>query len=97
MSVGQAMLGMYIFILLMRSFGLIAFTSFRAPKSTRGRTDADQASFGFLDGDFLEQLLSHLHSQDTLTQIWNGQNEAEKLSIPVAETRRLLEDLQSYH
>lgn len=70
---------------------------FRAPKSTRGRTDADQASFGFLDGDFIEQMLSHLHSQDTLAQIWKGQSEPERLSVSVDETRRLLEDLQSYH
>lgn len=74
-----------------------AIVRFRAPKSTRGRSDADQASFGFLDGDFIEQMLSHLDSPDTLKQIWQGQSEPEKLSVSVDEMRRLLEDLQSYH
>lgn len=26
---------------------------FRAPKSTRGRSDADPAAYGFIDGDFI--------------------------------------------
>jgi DNA damage-binding protein 1 len=87
----------YLYVHRAKHWSYLMFTRFRAPKSTRGRTDADQASFGFLDGDFIEQLLSHLHSQDTLTQIWNGSSEPERLSVSVAETRRLLEDLQSYH
>ncbi|KAF9454820.1 hypothetical protein P691DRAFT_716708 [Macrolepiota fuliginosa MF-IS2] len=79
------------------SVGGISHARFRAPKSTRGRSDADQASFGFLDGDFIEQLLSHLDSPDTLKQIWQGQSGPEELSVSVDEMRRVLEDLQSYH
>lgn len=30
----------------------------RAPKNTRGRSDADDVAFGFLDGDLLESLLN---------------------------------------
>jgi len=70
---------------------------FRAPKSTRGHTDADQASFGFLDGDFVEQLLTLLDFPETLDKIWQGQNQSERLSASVSEIRRLLEDLQSHH
>jgi len=73
------------------------FYRFRAPKSTRSRTDADQASFGFLDGDFLERLLTLLDFPETLDKIWQGQSQPERLSTSVNEIRRLLEDLQSYH
>ncbi|KAF5360619.1 hypothetical protein D9756_004828 [Leucocoprinus leucothites] len=79
------------------SVGGISHARFRAPKSTRGRSDADQASFGFLDGDFIEQLLTLLDSPDTLDNIWKGQSEPEKLSTSVDEMRRLLGDLQSHH
>jgi len=79
------------------SVGGTSHTRFRAPKSTRGRSDADQASFGFLDGDFIEQTLSHIDSPEMLRKIWQGQSAPEKLSVSVDEMRRLLEDLQSYH
>ncbi|KXN88147.1 DNA damage-binding protein 1a [Leucoagaricus sp. SymC.cos] len=79
------------------SVGGTSHARFRAPKSTRGRSDADQASFGFLDGDFMEQLLTLLDSPDVIQKIWKGQSEPEKMSVSVDEIRRLLEDLQSYH
>ncbi|KAG6831652.1 hypothetical protein H0H87_004602 [Tephrocybe sp. NHM501043] len=70
---------------------------FRAPKSNKGRSDADSAAFGFIDGDFVEQFLAFLGSKDDVEKIMAGQSDPEKLAIPVEEIQAVLENLQSFH
>jgi hypothetical protein len=53
------------------------------------------ASFGFLDGDFLEQLLNQ--SPETWQRVQEGQSEAERLDMPLDQIRQILEFLQSMH
>jgi hypothetical protein len=64
---------------------------YRAPKHARGVTDA---SYGFLDGDFLEQFLGNasLHKQ-----ILAGQSCTESLIMPASEILEIVETLQSMH
>jgi DNA damage-binding protein 1 len=73
------------------------FDRFRAPKNTRGRSDADQAAFGFLDGDFLELFLTRLGSPEQLERIIAGNSEFERLTVSAEDLQRVLENLQSMH
>lgn len=75
----------------------IFWQRFRAPKNRIGKSDADAASFGFLDGDFLEQLLSRLSSPEDIKKIWAGQSAPERLSISPERAQEVLETLQSMH
>ena len=70
---------------------------FRAPKNSRGRSDSEATSFGFLDGDFLERFLLFLHDPQALHQIMEGQSEPERLKISVQRIQTVLERLQSMH
>ena len=70
---------------------------FRAPRNTRGRSDADQAAFGFIDGDFLEQFLIHVGNPKLVDKIVRGNSEPERLTLPVEELQKVLENLQSMH
>ncbi|PFH53878.1 hypothetical protein AMATHDRAFT_72908 [Amanita thiersii Skay4041] len=72
-------------------------TRFRSPKNTRGRTDADGLAIGFLDGDFIEQLLTLTGSQDIVDKIVAGSNAPEKLAMPVQDLLKVVETLQSMH
>lgn len=70
---------------------------YRAPKSTRGHTDADMAATGFLDGDFIEQFLSLSGSKEMVQKIMAGTSDPEKLNVKVEELQRVVESLQSMH
>lgn len=70
---------------------------YRAPKSTRGRTDADMAAMGFLDGDFIEQFLSLISSQEMAEKIMAGTSDPEKLNVKVEDLQKVVESLQSMH
>lgn len=72
-------------------------TRYRAPKSTRGRTDADMAATGFLDGDFIEQFLSLVGSKEMVEKIMAGTSDPEKLSVKVEDLQKVVESLQSMH
>ncbi|KAF5382718.1 hypothetical protein D9615_002834 [Tricholomella constricta] len=72
-------------------------TRFRAPKNTQGRSDADSTSFGFIDGDFLEQFLTRLGSPEEVEKIIAGHSDPERLTMPVEEMQKVLENLQSMH
>ncbi|KAG5648442.1 hypothetical protein DXG03_005016 [Asterophora parasitica] len=72
-------------------------TRFRAPKNTHGRSDADATSFGFIDGDFLEQFLTRLGSPEEVEKIVVGNSAPERLTMPVEEMQKVLENLQSMH
>ncbi|KAG6854676.1 hypothetical protein C0991_003324 [Blastosporella zonata] len=72
-------------------------TKFRAPKNKKGRSDADPAAFGFIDGDFVEQFLTHLGSLDDVEKIMAGHSDPERLTMPIDEIQAVLENLQSFH
>ena len=65
----------------------------RAPSNARGPTDAESAAYGFLDGDFLETFLSHPAQEDFMT----GDIEAERITLPVADVKDILVQMQSLH
>ena len=71
------------------------FFRYRAPRDAHGRSDVEQSSFGFVDGDFLEQYLTL--SPSALEQVKTGQNEAERLDASSTFIKYILEDLQSMH
>ncbi|OCH88473.1 hypothetical protein OBBRIDRAFT_780096 [Obba rivulosa] len=68
-------------------------TGWRAPANSRGRTDAESTAFGFLDGDFIEQFLTHPRPHELL----EGEIEAERITLPQAQIQQVLEKLQSLH
>ncbi|KII87876.1 hypothetical protein PLICRDRAFT_42399 [Plicaturopsis crispa FD-325 SS-3] len=74
--------------------GGVNHTSFRAPRSTNGQSEA--ASFGFLDGDFLEQFLAHEPSSATAESIIAGKKEIP-LEMSYGQIQKVLETLQSMH
>lgn len=77
--------------------GGVTHTRFRAPHNTRGRSDADVASFGFLDGDFIEQFLTYMGTPGRLEKIIGGHSDPEKLTMPIEEIQLVLENLQGMH
>ncbi|KAL6302826.1 mono-functional DNA-alkylating methyl methanesulfonate N-term-domain-containing protein [Sparassis latifolia] len=72
--------------------GEMHHTKWRAPANLRGASDAE-SSFGFLDGDFIEQFLTHPNPSELL----EGKMEAERITLPQPEIRDVLEKLQSLH
>ncbi|KAI8986077.1 CPSF A subunit region-domain-containing protein [Trametes punicea] len=72
--------------------GGVNHTKRRAPAAPRGHTDAE-ASYGFLDGDFLESCLTHPHPD----QLMEGEIEAERITIPLATVKDALVQMQSLH
>ncbi|OSD07132.1 hypothetical protein PYCCODRAFT_1449240 [Trametes coccinea BRFM310] len=72
--------------------GGVNHTKRRAPAAPRGHTDAE-ASYGFLDGDFLESFLSHPHPE----QLMEGEIEAERITLPLATVKDVLVQMQSLH
>jgi len=75
--------------------GSVSHTRFRAPKNTRGPSDADSAAFGFLDGDFLEHYLTL--SPENLKKVRKGLSAPEQLQLSSEEIVKVLEQLQSLH
>lgn len=67
---------------------------FRAPKNRDG-DDADVASCGFLDGDFLEQYLTF--GVQMAERVLEGSSAFEKVKMKKEETIRILERLRSLH
>ncbi|KAF9463019.1 CPSF A subunit region-domain-containing protein [Collybia nuda] len=80
-----------------KGVGEVDHTKFRTPKTTRGRSDADAGSFGFIDGDFLEQFLTYLGMPEQLDKIISGQSDPERLTMSIEEMQTILETLQSMH
>ncbi|KAF8158252.1 mono-functional DNA-alkylating methyl methanesulfonate N-term-domain-containing protein [Crassisporium funariophilum] len=77
--------------------GGTSHTRFRAPKNTRGPSDADGAAFGLIDGDFLEQYLGLLGSPQQLDRVTKGQSAPEVLKLSSDAIVKVLEQLQSLH
>ncbi|KAI0754895.1 mono-functional DNA-alkylating methyl methanesulfonate N-term-domain-containing protein [Daedaleopsis nitida] len=72
--------------------GKVNHTKLRAPANPRGRTDAE-ASVGFLDGDFLEQFLTHPEAE----QFVKGEFDAERVRLSVEEVKDVLVQMQGLH
>ncbi|EIW81285.1 hypothetical protein CONPUDRAFT_56293 [Coniophora puteana RWD-64-598 SS2] len=77
--------------------GGASHTKYRAPKNARGRSDADNSSFGFLDGDLLERFLLFGDDEEAVRKVLEGSTEAEQLSIAPERIIKVLERLQSMH
>jgi DNA damage-binding protein 1 len=69
----------------------------RAPVGARGKSDADAAAYGFLDGDFLEKFLDYEHPSSETERILKGSIPPEKLKQTYGEIRQSLEALQALH
>ncbi|KAI0766387.1 CPSF A subunit region-domain-containing protein [Trametes elegans] len=72
--------------------GEVNHTQYRAPATPRGHTDAE-AAYGFLDGDFLESLLSYPEPE----KFMEGDVEAERVTLPLATVKDVLVQMQSLH
>ncbi|EJC97967.1 uncharacterized protein FOMMEDRAFT_162310 [Fomitiporia mediterranea MF3/22] len=77
--------------------GDLDHTLWRAPSNSRGRSDANGAATGFLDGDLLERFLDYPYPSPEITRILSGRNEAEKIGTSYSEIRAILESLRSTH
>ncbi len=55
------------------------------------------AAMGFLDGDFIEQFLSLISSQEMAEKIMAGTSDPEKLNVKVEDLQKVVESLQSMH
>jgi DNA damage-binding protein 1 len=75
--------------------GGTSHTRYRAPKDTRGSTDAEGAAFGFIDGDFLEHFPGL--TRDARQKIMDGKSNPEKLKMSEHKILKILEQLQSLH
>lgn len=69
----------------------------RAPVGEYGKSDADAAAYGFLDGDFLEKFLDYEYPSSEAERILNGSIPPEKLKQTYGEIRQSLEALQALH
>ncbi|KAK7056644.1 hypothetical protein VNI00_002361 [Paramarasmius palmivorus] len=71
----------------------------RAPRNARGRTDADEAAFGFLDGDFLEKLLTLMdESPNDANKVLGTSNETLGAILSDKQAiHQALETLQNMH
>ncbi|TRM61119.1 mono-functional DNA-alkylating methyl methanesulfonate N-term-domain-containing protein [Schizophyllum amplum] len=69
----------------------------RAPKNSTRGSDAEKSARGFVDGDFIEQLLLHPQDNDKIRRILGGANEFEVIHYSVDQIRYQLESLQSLH
>ncbi|KAI0695725.1 CPSF A subunit region-domain-containing protein [Cytidiella melzeri] len=72
--------------------GDVNHTKWRTPSNARGGSDAEP-SFGFLDGDFLEQFLVHPDPDKLL----KGKNRAERIRVEREKVNEMLEKLPSLH
>lgn len=75
----------------------ICFHRFRAPKTLEKRSGADIASFGFLDGDYLEHFLTLLSRPPLVQKVLDGRNEPERILARAENFQAILEQLQSLH
>lgn len=70
---------------------------YRAPVGQRGKSDGDVASYGFLDGDFLEKFLDYRQSSTEMEGVLQGGSAPEKLKQTYKEIRQSLEALKVLH
>ncbi|KIK59844.1 hypothetical protein GYMLUDRAFT_74297 [Collybiopsis luxurians FD-317 M1] len=76
------------------TMGGISHARYRAPRSSRSRSDADEPAHGILDGDLLEPLLAHMDASPQLVeQIFT----ANEFAYSLTELKKDLEALQNMH
>ena len=74
---------------------LIEFFRYRASRIPRGHSGSELPSFGFLDGDLLEQFLGY--DRGIVEQIYAGSCEIERLTMPLPQIQKFLQTLRSMH
>ncbi|KAL5524495.1 hypothetical protein ACEPAF_9635 [Sanghuangporus sanghuang] len=77
--------------------GDVGHTHWRAPSNSRGRSDAQAAATGFLDGDFLERFFDYPATSTEMARILSGRNEAERIDTPYMQLHSILEALRNQH
>jgi DNA damage-binding protein 1 len=70
---------------------------YRSPVGMWGKSDADAAAYGFLDGDFLEKFLDYPHPSTETERVLQGVSPPEKLKLTYKEIRQSLESLKALH
>lgn len=71
--------------------------TYRSPVGTWGKSDADGAPYGFLDGDFLEKFLDYNHPSADTERVLQGVSPPEKLKQSYREIKQSLEALKALH
>ncbi|GAW02346.1 uv-damaged dna-binding [Lentinula edodes] len=81
------------------SAGGVSHAKHRAPRLSRGRSDADSAAYGILDGDLLEQMLTYMNTDPELAEEIYTLSVADDDDLPytLAELKKDLELLQNMH
>ncbi|ESK85005.1 uv-damaged dna-binding [Moniliophthora roreri MCA 2997] len=71
----------------------------RAPRDSRGRTDAAEAAYGFIDGDYLEKLLTFMDEspEEEVDKVFNTSVEGLCVTSERGKIRKALESLQNMH
>ncbi|KAI0311510.1 CPSF A subunit region-domain-containing protein [Amylostereum chailletii] len=73
------------------------YAKWRTPTGRRRRSDGDSLSYGFLDGDLLEKVLSIPQESPEFKRIKKGNSDAEQLTQSYSDIRQTLETLRSLH
>ncbi|KDQ62210.1 hypothetical protein JAAARDRAFT_121297 [Jaapia argillacea MUCL 33604] len=81
---------------LIRGPGGVRHSEWRSPANSRGRSDATH-SFGFLDGDFLEQFLALAPDSMMAKRVLDGTDVAKRLKLSCSQITSILETLQGMH
>ncbi|KAF8831356.1 hypothetical protein HHX47_DHR1000666 [Lentinula edodes] len=81
------------------SAGGVSHAKHRAPRLSRGRSDADSAAYGILDGDLLEQMLTYMNTDPELAEEIYTLSVADDDDLPytLADLKKDLELLQNMH
>ncbi|KAJ3863624.1 CPSF A subunit region-domain-containing protein [Lentinula novae-zelandiae] len=80
------------------SAGGISHAKHRAPRLSRGRSDADSAAYGILDGDLLEQMLTYMNTEPELAEeVYTLSVADDDLPYTPADLKKDLELLQNMH
>ncbi|KAF9267572.1 hypothetical protein L218DRAFT_895037 [Marasmius fiardii PR-910] len=80
--------------------GQESHAKYRAPRMSRGRSDADEPSYGFIDGDFLEQLLPLLEdtpNSEKVRKIFAVSVESSKIRSSRDQIYEALENIRNMH
>ncbi|KAG7088601.1 hypothetical protein E1B28_012575 [Marasmius oreades] len=73
---------------------------YRAPRMSLGRSDADEPAYGFIDGDFLEQLLPLVEdasNHDQVRKVFATSIDSSRIRSGKEEIYEALENLRNMH
>ncbi|KAJ4488025.1 CPSF A subunit region-domain-containing protein [Lentinula aciculospora] len=78
--------------------GGISHAKHRAPRLSKGRSDADTAAYGILDGDLLEQMLTYMNTDPELAkEVYTLSVAGNDFPYAPADLKKDLELLQNMH